>query len=225
MRHFDIWQWVDFVRGLGDASTRSAMDAHLSSGCSRCQRMVEVLDAFTETARLELKYEPSPQTLRLAQAIFPMHRGHRVVSPVLVFDSFREPLPAGMRAQDRATRHTLYEAGKFFLDLQFEHEPSSERVTLVGQLTHRENPALVTPANIPVLLMAPKGPVACSICNGLGEFQLEYKPARHLRLHVPLHPAGERLELGLDRLSPPPLGRSTRSGRRRIDRNPGRRRA
>jgi hypothetical protein len=224
MRHFDIWQWVDFVRGLGTAAARSAMDAHLSSGCSRCQRIVEVLGGVTKTARLESEYEPSKQTLRLARAIFPMRRGHRSVSPVLIFDSFCEPLPAGMRAQNRATRHTLYEAGKFFLDLQFEHEPSSGRVTLVGQLSNRENPVM-SPANVPVLLMASKGPVACSICNGLGEFQLEYQPARHLRLHVPLHAAGERLELGLDRLSPPPLGRPARNRKRRIGRSASSRRA
>lgn len=217
-KHFGIWEWVDFVRGVGDNPAREAMNAHLSSGCGRCEAMVRVLGRFAAMVQTPA-FEPAAQTVRLAEAIFPVQSRERGTFAKLIYDSFREPLPVGMRTQDVLPRHALYEAGKLFLDLQLDHEPSSGTVNLVGQLSDRENPATGT-ANVPVLLMAPKGPVATTMSNEDGEFQLEYKPARSLRLHVLIPSAGERLEVGLDRLSPVPsrpgsAGRRARSRRER----------
>jgi hypothetical protein len=218
-KHFDVWEWVDFVRGVGDRRIRPAMDEHLSSGCERCKTMVRVLGGFAAMARVP-EFEPSEQTLRRAQAIFPVHAPEAGILTRLIYDSFREPLPVGMRSQDVLPRHALYEAGRLFLDLQLDHEPASGLVTLVGQLSDPESTSTST-ANVPVLLMAPKGPVASTLSNGAGEFQLEYRPARNLRLHVLLHAMGERLDVGLDRLSPVPprqgsAARVTRSRRRRV---------
>jgi hypothetical protein len=216
-KHFDVWEWVDFVRGVGDKKVRPAMEAHLSSGCERCKTMVRVLGRFAEIARVA-EFGPSEQTIRRAEAIFPVHTPEEGVLTRLIYDSFREPLPVGMRTQDVLPRHALYEAGSLFLDLQLDHEPASGLVTLVGQLSDPQSEAAST-ANVPVLLMAPKGPIASTVSNGVGEFQLEYKPARNLRLHVLLRDMGERLDVGLDRLSPvaprqPSTTRSTRPRRR-----------
>ena len=67
-------------------------------------------------------------------------------------------------------------------------------VTLIGQLADRNKPATST-ADVPVWLMERKSLVASTLCNRFGEFQLEYAPARNLRLHVPLPAAGKRLEV------------------------------
>ena len=198
-RHFDVWEWVDFVRGMSDGATSSAMEKHLSSGCKGCGRMVQVLREFARRAPLEASYEPAVEIVRRAEAIFPLRRPEKPSFGRLVYDSFREPLPAGMRAEDRLARHALYEADDVFVDLQLEHEPGSSRVTLVGQISDRERRDRGT-ATLPVLLMSGRGLVASAMCNRLGEFEIEYRPARDLRLYVPLRETGRHVELRMDEL-------------------------
>jgi hypothetical protein len=212
--HYDEWAWVDFVRGVGRSDVRSAMELHLSSGCQRCLRVVRVLRGVAGAAPSDAQSAPSPQAVRRAEAIFPLHRPETTVFARLVYDSFREPLPAGMRAQDRVARHALYEAGNVFLDLQLEHERASGVITLVGQISDRERPGVNT-VRLPVSLMAGKNVVASAMCNRLGEFELEYKPARDLWLHVPLQEGAKHVGVRMDELSPKLVRRTAAPAKRK----------
>ena len=227
MKHFSIWQWTDYVRGLGEGVDRSAMETHLSSRCPRCQRTVSVLRGVAATAQGEANYEPPEHAIRYAQAIYSLYRpekaGFARWVARLVRDTAREPLPAGMRAQDHLSQHTLYEAGSYSLDLQLENQLPSGLVTLIGQLADRNKPATGV-ADLPVWLMERKRLVASTICNRFGEFQLEYAPSPHLRLSLPLRAVGRRLEVSLNRVPPGPTSRPPRSARiarRRTKRRPG----
>ena len=93
---------------------------------------------------------------------------------------------------------------------------------LIGQLADRKKPATST-ADVPIWLMDRKRLVASTLCNPFGEFQLEYAPARDLRLHVPLRAAGKRVEVPLDRLTPglPGKRRPAKTARRQTRRKPG----
>ena len=225
MKHFNIWQWTDYARALGDSAARAAMDKHLSSGCARCERIVNVLRGVDSTARGEAGYEPPEHAIHCAHAIYSLSRPEKIGFPRLiarlVHDSIREPLPAGMRAQDSPARHALYEAGSYCLDLQVEQQLASGLVTLIGQLADRSEPA-ANSADVPVWLMERKSVVASTLCNPFGEFQLEYAPARDLRLYVPLRAARRRLEVSLDRLTPglPARTRTAKTGRRQSRRRP-----
>lgn len=226
MKHFSIWQWADFVRGLGDAATRTAMDAHLSSPCQRCQRVADTLGRVASIAQTESAYEPPQHAVRYARALYAM-RPEKASLPRmvarLVHDSFRAPLAAGMRSQHLVSRRALFEAGSYCLDLQLEHQPASGMVMLIGQLARRDEPATST-VSVPVWLEERKKLTASTFSSRLGEFQLEYSPARDVRLHIPLPAAGKRLEIPLDRLDP---GRSERRGptktARRRDKRPPKR--
>jgi len=226
MNHFSVWQWADFVRGLGEGTARSAMETHLSSGCSRCQRTVDLLRGIAVAARGEADYEPPEYVIRGAKAIYSQRRPETISFPRLlarlVFDSARDPLPAGMRSQDQISRHVLYQAGSYCLDLQLEQQPESGLVTLIGQLADQAKPAEGT-ADVPVWLMERQNLVASSLSNKLGEFQLEYDPDRRLRLCVPLRAAGKRLEVPLNRLAPgrPSRPRPAKSARRQTSGKPG----
>jgi hypothetical protein len=202
-KHFDISRWVEFVRGTGERESWAVMEQHLESGCKRCGATVRVLRTFAAHAPIEASYEPPSAIVRRAEAIFPLQRPEKVTFAQLVYDSFREPLPAGMRAQDRSARHALYEAGQYCLDLRLEHEPSSGVITVVGQIADREQPGANT--TLPVLLMADKKVVASAMCNGLGEFEIEFTPARDLRLHVPVRDSGAHLTVRMDEVAPVPL--------------------
>jgi len=207
MKHFSIWQWTDFARGLveDDQTARSAMETHLSS-CKRCERLVNVLREVAVTARADAGYEPPERAIRYGQAIYSLYGPEKVSLPRLiarlVYDSGRAPLPVGMRAQNRLSRHVLYEAGSYSLDVQLEHQPGSGLVSLTGQLADRNKPATST-ASLPVMLMERKRLISSTLSNRLGEFQLEYMPARpgsQLRLQVPLPAARKRLEVPLSQL-------------------------
>jgi hypothetical protein len=205
MKHFTVWQWTDFVRGSGlvEEGARRTMEAHLSSSCSRCQKLVNLLRCVAVTAKAEAAYEPPERAIRYAQAIYSLYRPEKVSFPRLiarlVHDSGRAPLPAGMRAQNRPSRHALYEAGSYYLDVQLEDQPGSGLVSLTGQLADRNKPATST-ADLPVWLMERKNVVARTLSNRFGEFHLEYAPTRNLRLQVPLPAARKRLDVSLSPL-------------------------
>jgi anti-sigma factor RsiW len=203
MKHFSIWQWTDFVRGVASDDDRPAMDAHLSGGCPRCERVVTLLRGVANSARSDAAYEPPDHAIRHARALYSLHRPEANTFPRLVAklirDTFRDPLPAGLRAQGQLSRRSLYEAGGYSLDLQVDHRPNSARMMLVGQLAGRGEHAAST-ANLPVWLMERESLVASTLSNRFGEFHLEYAPARNLRLHVPLPEAKKRLEVPLGAL-------------------------
>jgi hypothetical protein len=227
MMHFSDWQWTDFVRGLVGAAPRMAMEEHLSSGCRRCERFVSTLRGVAATAHADASYDPPEYAIRYAKAIFSLNQPEKFSFPRmvarLVHDSFNAPLPAGIRSQDRQSRHALYEAGSYYLDLQLEHQPRSGLITLIGQLEDRNKPAAST-ADVPVRLMDRTTLVASTLANRFGEFHLEYSPARNLRLQVPLPAVGKRLDVALNRLDPgsPSRPRAAKTGRRHARRNPSR---
>lgn len=204
MTHFDNWQWADFVRGLVDASTRSMMQSHLSTGCAGCQKTAAMLSAVAVEARADAGFAPPEPVLRSAQAIYAINRPEKVslvrLVAKLVYDSAREPLAAGLRSQDRLSRRALYEAGDYHVDLQLERQPASGLITLVGQLAARRQATTIT--DVPVWLMERDSLVENTTCNAFGEFQLEYEPRRNLRLFLPLREAGKRMEIALDHLTP-----------------------
>lgn len=224
MNHFTIWDWADFSRGVADEGLRAAMQAHLTSRCARCERTVRVLRGVSTTALGEAQYEPPDRAMRYARALFSLQRPEKTglarLVGRLIHDSALAPLPAGMRSEAHAeqTRHLLYEAGGYYLDVQVEQQPESGRVSLVGQIAARNNPDANT-ANLPVWLLDHTSLVASTISNRFGEFQLESVPARSLVLRVPLPDEGQRLEVSLsqsgDGLSERRRSTRTRLGSRR----------
>ena len=203
MKHFTIWDWVDFVSSTAESGLQAAMGTHLA-GCAKCQRVVETLTAVADVSRRETLYEPPAHAVRYAQALYSQYRpeksGLTQLLAQLMFDSAVAPLPAGIRSGDRLSRHLVYQAESYYLDLQLEYQPSG-RVTLVGQLANQSAPAVST-ANVPVCLMERTTLLATTLCNQLGEFHLECASSRNLRLHLPLPTAGKQLEVPLSDLDP-----------------------
>ena len=203
MNHFDITQWTDFARGVTPDADRGAMEAHVESGCVRCRQTLDLVERVFLSARVQNRYEPPAHVVRCAKALGALllpqpSRVSRLVAH-LVYDSLGDAVPAGMRAEDRVSRHGVYEVGDFYLDVRVEQEKGSSLATLVGQLTNRAEPDSPMP-EAPVVLMTRQAIVAHALHNRFGEFQLDYPPAPDLRLRVALPLPGKRLELSLKRL-------------------------
>jgi hypothetical protein len=195
VKHFDIAQWTDFVRDIPTTDDRTAMEQHLSSGCSKCRATVAMLRQVIIAAQADAACEVPDYAVRNAKAIFALQRPEKVtlrkIVAQLVFDSFLQPLPAGVRAsQQRMSRQALYQAGDYCIDVRIEHERGSANVVLVGQISSRREPSRAM-AGVPVLLMSQERPLARGQSNEFGEFQMRYRPSQHLSLHVPVETSGE----------------------------------
>lgn len=201
--HYKLESWADFVHGLVEASQRPAMEQHLA-GCTRCARQVRFLAKLVRVAAAEAKLEVPDYAFRQAKAIFALQQPEKVhilprILAKLVYDSFREPLPAGIRSAHRISRQAMYEAGDYCVDLRMEHEHGSSSVLLVGQVANRKDPGR-SMANVPVVLMSGKSLLVRTTSNEFGEFQMEYEPAKHLKLLVPVREQAKGIEVRLNGL-------------------------
>src|SRR5207245_8023217 len=116
--HFSEQDWVDFARQRGDLEHRARVAAHLEAGCPRCEEAVRIWSAVLAFADHEPSYEPPPPAVVQMKRRFSLQRQkplrERIASQVaLVFDSFRQPLPAGVRATGLLPRYLLYKAGRY----------------------------------------------------------------------------------------------------------------
>lgn len=192
MNHIEAHRWVDYSRGLMSEAERAAADAHLATGCTSCRRTAEVMARMAEAARAGAEYEVPSYLTQQALALFAPPRRKRKerlakVLTNLVYDSMREPLPAGVRATSRSSQ-ILYDAGDFALDLQVSREyggrtQRAQRLVMVGQIADRRNPSSPL-GDLPVLLLSGRNVAARALSNELGEFHLECEPRKGLRLQI-----------------------------------------
>ena len=222
MKHFDINEWVDFVRGLSPAADREQMQTHLSSGCLRCQRVADLLRRLAATAANETRYQVPRYAEHSVQSIFVLRQPEKVrilprIAARLVYDSYLDPLPAGVRTLQRFSHQVLYQAGDFSLDLRLEHEHGSRLVSLVGQIANRKEPGARL-ASVPVFLMSGKEIVSKATTSPFGEFQMEYEPKSKLRLYAAVNDdGGKRIDLPVHR----PTSTSSGRGKDSLKESPG----
>ncbi len=200
--HFSDAELIDRVRGKLLASEEETMDLHFA-GCRRCRRARDLFAVVAEVARGEAAYAVPENALRSARALFAVRSAERTrtlprVFARLVYDSFAEPMLAGIRGRQRVTRQAMYRAGDYYVDLRMESEPETRHVSMVGQIANRRDPERSV-AHVPIFLKSDEEVVARAVSNEFGEFQLGYAPAKRLRLHVPVSNA-ENIEIALNRL-------------------------
>lgn len=200
-QHFDITEWADYVREVGSPEQRSEMQKHLETGCSRCERLQMLMSKFAGVCAREALLEVPHYAERSVKALATLGKEARrsafaKILAVLSFDSLNDPQPAGVRGTHQISRHVLFQAGDYSVDLRFEHEKGSSSMVLVGQIANQKSPEEVM-SNLPVILFAGTHEVSRSISNSFGEFQMEYVPFEELRLLVPMEDKGQELEVKL----------------------------
>ncbi len=230
MNHFEITEWVDYARGLTDAQGRAAMERHLSSGCVRCDKTSRILKLVATVAGEDAGYQPPFHLMHNARAIYALQhpvaaRSFSRFVTRLIYDSSQDAMPAGVRSRSRITRHALYEAENYSLDLRLEQQRGAARVTLVGQLANRDEPGKPL-SGVPVFLMAGRKIMGRATGNAFGEFQMEYQPKQRLHLSVqPDSGTRKRIVVSLSRFNSPdvtnrqrPVGKSLKKNKGPLDR-------
>lgn len=186
MSHFAIEDWADFARGLASADRKAAMQTHLDKGCGKCASVLRMWQDILDLVARESSYQPPESAVRIIKATYVLE-GNRKALPrgaqiaKLVFDSFRQPLPEGIRNIGPRARQLLYRAGKFAIDLRLDSGP--DRASLVGQVMDSTRPDQGV-ADVPVTLFKSRTRVVKTVTNRLGEFHFEFDDPNGLRVWI-----------------------------------------
>ncbi len=184
MAHFSEQAWADFTRGFGAPEKAQGIQAHIAAGCMNCETARRFWDRVQSLALAESAYAPPENLVRMAKLefTFRQERAEEWTLADVLFDSFSQPLVAGVRSSAAIARQVVYEAEGLTVDLRFERMVPSGKVSAVGQILDSRSPReRVTGA--PVVVWTENGQlVATTTANSYGEFQLEFEARDDLRL-------------------------------------------
>jgi hypothetical protein len=199
MEHFSMEKWIDFARNVVGAQERAAMEDHLKDGCERCSQSLSMWTRVHGIARHDHKFEPPESAVRSMKGTFGIrgprkaHGGARAIVELL-FDSARNPLPAGVRSDAASARQLLFGIADYRIDVRMEPKIDSDKVALTGQVLQTRDQGDGLGA-IPVALVKGKKVVAEAVTSQFGEFALDCDLDGHFHLRVKL--PSEELELPL----------------------------
>jgi hypothetical protein len=178
MRHYSLEKWVDFARNVIREDEKAEMQGHLETGCAECSRELSIWQRLQQLARRESAYEPVEGAVRTVNAIFANQRSHRTREAksgvaALLFDSFRSPLPAGVRSTAGSTsRQLLYGADGYRIDIRIEPQMDKEKAVLIGQVLNSADPDERL-SEVPVTLLKGRKILTECVTSKFGEFQME----------------------------------------------------
>ena len=172
MKHFNMQEWVDFVRGVISEEQSSTMQKHLDDGCSDCHKLLETWKHVLECADRERFYQPPQAYVHLAKAQFAISRinqarSREVCYAELVFDSFRQPVAAGVRSGATRPWQLMFRRSNYSIDVRIESR--DDGIAIIGQVLD-SGQAGSGVCDIPVRLMTYKQQTTT---NRFGEFQFE----------------------------------------------------
>ena len=200
MEHYSLDKWADFARQVIGEQERAEMQSHLENdGCTKCSEVLGLWQRVQDVARHEHSYQPPDSVVRSIKGTFALHgprRAGRAALAVaeLLFDSARNPLPAGVRSTGTALRQLLYGAGNYRIDVRIEPQPDSRKVAVVGQVLNSAEPDEAIGV-APVSLVRGGKVLATSVTSPFGEFDVECDLGGPLELSVQLPAKELRLPL------------------------------
>jgi hypothetical protein len=195
--HIELPALYDLICGKAgmDADCRNHME-----NCQQCQADVSWLQWLSGFGVRERRYEPPAWAMTNAENIFRLKKPGLVtiakeIVASLVYDSFSEPLPVGVRCRDLPSRQALYKADNLQLDLKI--ELGDEKGLIVGQIVADTGDMEFSGLQIEITQQGKV--IGKSRINGLGEFIFQNLPKGDYELQVILSDT-------MVKLPPLPLG-------------------
>ncbi|HEY3131984.1 MAG TPA: hypothetical protein VGL91_21185 [Acidobacteriota bacterium] len=188
MGHFTSEEWADFVRGIQSADRTIAIQQHLERKCERCRKDLATWSFVADLGSKEASYEPPADVVRYVKTCHVVgkppgkRRGWMNVAR-LVFDTIRQPQPAGIRSSGLSPRQLLFKSGNLLVDLRVESQAKSNHFSVAGQVLDWAKPGQAV-EQVPIVLSNKKNMVMQTASNQFGEFQLEFEMAENLLLTV-----------------------------------------
>ena len=192
MDHISAEELIDYVDGQVPDATRNQIGQHLAD-CAECVELKLEIQSLVLRLQADASNEPPAELVqwgnRLFQPLAQPSTGARLRKLVaaLVFDTFDQPMLAGVRHVGMAARQLLYRAGDVDIDVKIESMESNERITLVGQVLATSTKFL---ENTPVKLESHGMTRFKTMTNLVGEFSFDEVPKDTYHLSVDL-PEGQ----------------------------------
>jgi hypothetical protein len=188
VEHFSDEAWLELASCLADPARAKEMEAHLATGCGDCTQAYRTWSLILSAAARQPEYEPPQDVVRSVKFAFgAAHNLHSwskmAVLARLVFDSFLEPQPIGVRGTLIRSRHLFHDGGDFVIDLRLEKEIPG-RVFLIGQVLPKDASSRETAGASVVVSDKQEQLLAQAIANSVGEFQLEYADTKDLMVYI-----------------------------------------
>jgi hypothetical protein len=186
--HFEDEEWADFVRSTASTELKNRIQAHVDRDCTACGETLEVWKSIAILASRELSYEVPSTVGQSLTNCFNLRRKIPVLSleakiTKLVFDSFLDPLPAGVRGEAFSGRRLLHETEDFYIDLSLETRDGGT-MQVTGQILRRNGQSGVIGGTCVLFLEGEKNVLAQTIANSNEEFQQEIERRRDLRIFL-----------------------------------------
>jgi len=138
MRHVSAEVLANYIDELCTDSERTTIETHLTS-CKECAELKQELYSLVSRLRQEASFEPPADVVQWGINLFqpvmrPQPTGLPKFIASLVFDTFDQPMFAGMRRVGTPPRQLLFRAGEVDVDVKIESLEANDRITLVGQV-------------------------------------------------------------------------------------------
>jgi hypothetical protein len=191
MRHLTVENIVNYMDGQATDVEKSTLEAHLAN-CRECLELKQEFQSLMLQLREDSYFEPPAETLEWGINLFqpvmqPEKGGVRKIIASLVYDTFDQPMLAGVRRVGVPPRQLLFRAGDVDVDVKIESMEANDRITLVGQVLSSATKFF---DNTPVKLESHGIVRYRTRTNVVGEFSFDEVPKDTYHLSVDL-PEGQ----------------------------------
>jgi hypothetical protein len=187
MSHFSEQVWADFARGLDVHGNQREVSTHLAAGCPECKSTFDLWEQVVRIAKKEDIFAPPESLVRMVKSeFFSPETAEAQDWPLasLLFDSSSAPLRVGMRSGSASTRQFVYEGEGLTVDVRFERQLHSNRISASGQVLDKAVP-LRWLGRTAIVLWNDRGQMLAKTEAGdYGEFHFEFEPQEHLRISI-----------------------------------------
>ncbi|MFI5174285.1 MAG: hypothetical protein ACHQKY_05480 [Terriglobia bacterium] len=187
-KHFMEEVFAQFVAGCLVGKEREDFDVHLKAGCESCEEAIRWYRGLSSMLQKDRGFEPPESSVLGVVKAFRRQKS-KVMNLVCtvadkLFDSFVDPLPAGVRQLAATERQILYQADEMQLDLKIDKTSNEHERMIIGQLLpwHSAPPGNLTLSK--VMLREGERIVQSTYTNELGEFILCVVPRGSYDLEI-----------------------------------------
>ena len=138
MRHVTAEEIANYIDGRSSQEERTTLDVHLTH-CKDCGELKQELQSLVSHLQEDSAFEPPAELLQWGIQLFQpiMHAESNSIPRFiasLIFDTFDQPMFAGVRRVGTPPRQLLFRAGEVDVDVKIESMEANDRITLVGQV-------------------------------------------------------------------------------------------
>ena len=192
MRHLTVENLINYMESLPTDVEKPTLENHLAT-CRECSELKQELQALMLRLQEDSSFEPPAEAVQWGVNLFqpvmqPESKGTlRKIIAALVFDTYDQPMLAGVRRVGAPPRQLLFRAGDVDVDVKIESMEANDRITLVGQVL---SSAAKFFDNTPVKLESHGIVRYRTRTNVVGEFSFDEVPKDTYHLSVDL-PEGQ----------------------------------